>query len=81
MTAPTATVSTYRVTLNHARLSGPLVFDLIATNMDAAVTRGRFTAMHMYREAELLKAGSTAIRLHPGTCRDAGHERGECGPS
>ena len=75
-----AAVSTYRVTLNHARLSGPLVLDLIATNMDRAVTRARYSAMHMYRDADLLQAGSTAVCLHPGTCRDAGHDRDECAP-
>ena len=76
----TATVSTYRVELRHPRLSAPLVMDLIATCMDAAVTRARYSAMRMYREPALLKAGSTAIRLHEGTCRNAGHARGECAP-
>jgi len=78
MTAPTATVKTYRVTLRHPRLDGDLVLDLIATDMDRAVTRARYSAMHLYRDTDLLRAGSTAICLHDGTCRDAGHERGEC---
>lgn len=82
MTAPTSTdiVSTYRVTITHPDLDGPLVMDLIATSANYAVSRARLSAFHLYRDARLLDAGIEAALLHPGTCRDAGHERQECTP-
>lgn len=78
MTTTTDTISTYRVTLRHPALDGPLVMDLIATDMDAAISRARFSAFHLYRDGRLLIAGITAVRLHAGTCADAGHDRGQC---
>lgn len=81
MTAATglaATINTYRVTITHPDLDGPLVMDLIATSGARAHTRARYSAMHMYRDVRLLHADSVSVLLHPGTCRDAGHEREEC---
>lgn len=68
MSAPT--ISTYTVELNHPDLSGPLVMELIATSEQAAISRARGTAFHMYRDARLLDVEAAVIETKTGVWPD-----------
>ena len=62
--------ATYRVTLTHEDLDGPLVADTMASSPEAAATRVAYLAMHQFRHAELLTADTTVVKLHDGPPRD-----------
>ena len=55
------TMNTYRVTLTHPKLDGPLVGEMLASTEHAAITRLRSYAFHAYRCADMLTADAHAV--------------------
>lgn len=70
MTTAAPSIDTYTVEITHEDLAGPLVMELIATDEHAAITRARFSAMHMYRHAPLLHAAAAVTEVKHGVWPD-----------
>lgn len=68
----------FTVTLEHDDLDGEFTAEVLASSADAAATRVRYTAMHLYRHAPLLTEGVAWVESTPGGPCECGEC--ECGP-